>query len=80
MGDTVRGGAATFSAQVLNAVSPASPRVLYVVKNGEPFAQFAVPDGASTFNFAADGPGRYRLQLERGTLVEAVSSPIYVEP
>jgi hypothetical protein len=80
MGDTVKGGAATFSAQVLNSAGSAAPRVLYVVKNGEPVAQFAVPDGSSTFGFAADGPGRYRLQLERGALIEAVSSPIYVEP
>lgn len=80
MGDTLRGGAAQFTAQVLNATTPDRPRTLYVVKNGETVFELPVTSEAATFTFASTGPGRYRLQLERGTLIEAVSSPIYLEP
>jgi hypothetical protein len=80
MGDTLRGGVAEFTVQVLNASVSSQPRTLFVVKDGEPFRQFAVTAESATFAFAADGPGRYRLQLERGPLIEAVSSPIYLEP
>src|SRR4029453_6957671 len=80
MGDTLRGGAGEFTAQVLNAPASSQPRTLYVVKNGQPFREFPVTGSASTIVFPAHGPGRYRLQLERGRLIEAVSSPIYLEP
>jgi hypothetical protein len=32
-----------------------------------------------TTSFNSTGPGRYRLQLQRGTTIEGVTSPIYVE-
>jgi hypothetical protein len=80
MGDVLRGGDAAFTASVLNAAASAQPRTLYVVRDGQPFAQFPVTEAQTTVSFTSSGPGRYRLQLERGSLIEAVSSPIYVEP
>jgi hypothetical protein len=38
-----------------------------------------VSSDAFKLEFASTGPGRYRLQLQRGTTIEAVSSPIYLE-
>jgi hypothetical protein len=80
MGDVLKSGAANFTAEVLNADRSRQPRTLYVSKDGQPFAQVPVGEGTTTVSFASAGPGRYRLQLERGPLIEAVSSPIYLKP
>lgn len=80
MGDALAGGTAEFIAQVLNTDRSVRARTLLVLKDGRPFAEFPVGVGTTTVTFSSGGPGRYRLQLERGPLIEAVSSPIYLKP
>jgi hypothetical protein len=82
IGDTVRGSEAGFTARVLNgfdATKPA-PLVLTVVKDGLPWRAETVTSDDHVLSFDATEHGRYRLQLERGSTIEAVSSPIWFEP
>ena len=83
MGDTVRGDDVGFEARVLGGGpggSPAGPYTLLVMKDRlEPVASALVSDDDFTLRFRARERGRYRLQLMRGTAIEGVSSPIYVE-
>jgi hypothetical protein len=83
MGDTVPGDSANFTARVLggapNLVDGAYQ--LLVVKDGSaPVLSVPVPDDDFEVSFPSVGTGRYRLQLQRGQTIEAVSSPIYLEP
>jgi hypothetical protein len=72
-----------FTARVLGA-GPSAARpgdyVLYVLQDGGPLLAAPVVGDDLTLPFAGVGPGRYRLQLQRESAIEAVSSPIYVEP
>jgi hypothetical protein len=52
---------------------------LYILKDGAPLLATPVTGDDFTFGFPSVGTGRYRLQLQRNTAIEAVSSPIYVE-
>ncbi len=83
MGDTVRGEPVDFTARVLGAgpspLPPELPYTLLVVRDGKPFRTVPVTRDDFTYRFRSAGPGRYRLQLQRGTTIEALSSPIYVE-
>ena len=83
MGDTVRGEPVDFTARVLGAgPSPRPPELPYtllVVKDGRPFRTVPVTRDDFAYRFRSAGPGRYRLQLQRGTTIEALSSPIYVQ-
>jgi hypothetical protein len=83
MGDVVRGEPVDFTARVLGAGAAAGAgapaRTLRVLKDGRPFRAVPVTGRDLTYRFSSAGPGRYRLQLERGTTIEALSSPIYVE-
>ena len=83
MGDTVRGEPVDFAARVLGAGPrprpPELPYTLLVVKDGKPFRTVPVTRDDFTYRFRSAGAGRYRLQLQRGTTIEALSSPIYVE-
>ncbi len=83
MGDTVRGEPVDFTARVLGAGPrprpPELPYTLLVVKDGKPFRTVPVTGDDFTYRFRSAGAGRYRLQLQRGTTIEALSSPIYVE-
>ncbi len=83
MGDTLRVGSAEFTARVIGA-GPGATRPgnyeLFVLKDGLPFLATPVAGDDFTFSFASAGTGRYRLQLQRDSAIEAVSSPIYVEP
>lgn len=78
MGDTVDAPLVRFSARVLGAGD--APRTLQVVKNGSVVSTAPVGTAESRLDLDSTGPGRYRLQLMRGSSVEAVSSPIYVGP
>jgi hypothetical protein len=82
IGDTVRGNEATFSARVLNGfdASKPAPLMLTVVKDGLPWRTETVTSDDHVLSFDATEHGRYRLQLERGSTIEAVSSPIWFEP
>ncbi len=83
MGDTIRTGGVQFTARVLGA-GPGAVRPgdyeLYVFKDGAPLLAAPVTSDDFTFPFPGVGPGRYRLQVQRDSAIEAVSSPIYVEP
>lgn len=83
-GDTLRSGEARFTARVLGG-APGSiearpdPLELIVLRDGQPFRAAPVTSDDFEFRFASAGPGRYRLQVQRGTAIEALSSPIYLE-
>ncbi len=76
MGDTVQARSAAFTARVTGG----DGRTLTVYRNGEAFRTVAVSGGDFSTSFDSAGPGRYRLQLQRGATIETVSSPIYLEP
>ena len=78
-GDTIRADGVRFKAQVLDAAPVGGqPFELLVVKDGNVVDTQPV-NGELTHEFAADGPGRYGLRLMRGSNVEAISTPIWVE-
>jgi hypothetical protein len=76
MGDTVRAGGASFEARVLRGAG----RELIVVKDGSPIQTVPVDGEDFRHRFDASSPGRYRLQLQRGSTIESVSTPIWLEP
>lgn len=90
MGDTVRATQANFRARVLNLDRAREARpgeyTLFLYRNRAPFLAVPLPSGEDEFelSFPSLGPARYRLQVQRLTTgvasIEAVSSPIYVEP
>ena len=63
---------------------PGAPRpgtyTLFVLKDGLPLLAVPVTSADFQFSFPSAGPGRYRLQVQRESAIEAVSSPIWVEP
>ena len=67
------------TAQVLGGAPAPEPYELLVLKDGEPLTAAPVAGDDFRLPFASTGPGRYRLQLQRGSVIEGVSSPIYVE-
>lgn len=80
MGDTVHGAEVTFTARVLGAApGPDGPLQLVVLKDGVPFDTVPITSDDFTHRFEAAGLGRYRLQVQRASAIEAVASPIYVE-
>jgi hypothetical protein len=82
MGDAVPGGGVEFTARVTGA-GPSAARpgsyTLYVLKDSAPLLAVPVSGDDFSFAFPEAGPGRYRLQLQRESAIEAVSSPIWVE-
>lgn len=86
MGDTVRASRVDFTARVTGAGFPGSdptkpePYALVVLRDGLPLLVVPVPSDDFEVPFPGVLPGRYRLQLQRGATIEAVSSPIYLQP
>jgi len=90
MGDTVKAAEVSFTAGVLNLneAREARPGVytLFLYRDGAPFLSVPLPQSGNSFDFSFPslGPARYRLQVQRliagAASIEAVSSPIYVEP
>jgi hypothetical protein len=82
MGDTLRAQAVQFTARVLGA-GPGAARPgdyeLFVLKDGVPLLATPVTGDDFTFPFPGVGNGRYRLQLQRDSAIEAISTPIYVD-
>lgn len=79
-GDTIRAEGARFAVKVLDAAPVnGQPFELLVVKDGTVVDSRPVTGSELAFDFAASGPGRYGLRLMRGSSVEAVSTPIWVE-
>ena len=85
MGDRVKADRVDFSARVIGAVPGRDPKKpdpyeLLVLRDGLPLLAVPIVQDDQTVSFPGLVPGRYRLQLQRGTTIEAVSSPIYLEP
>jgi hypothetical protein len=82
MGDTVSGPSAELTATVSGAGSRAArpgDYELYVLKDGLPLAAVPVAQDEFSVTFPVAVTGRYRLQLQRGSAIEAVSSPIWFQ-
>jgi hypothetical protein len=82
MGDVIRGAGVEFTARVLGA-GPGAARpgsyTLFVLKDGLPLLAVPVTGDDFALPFPSVGPGRYRLQVQRESAIEALSSPIWVE-
>jgi hypothetical protein len=78
MGDRLEGESATFEAQVLGGVTTAQPRTLVVLRDGVPLLSVPVApvNQAFAFSFPSAGPGDYRIQVMRGSAIDALSNPI----
>ena len=76
-GDVIRSDA---GARLTAVVVGGAGSVLVATRNGRPIE--AAPVGSDRFKQTIEvtSPGRYGLQLNRGTSIEAFSTPIYVEP
>jgi hypothetical protein len=72
MGDPLAATKASFTARVLNGAG----RRLIVMRDGAQIAARNVPNADFTYEFEADGAGDYRLQLQRGTAIDALTNPI----
>lgn len=79
LGDTIYGLPASFSARVLGLAADAPEHTLYVVKDGENLLSVPVAGPDDAISLEANEPGRYRLQLQRGDVIVALTSPIWVE-
>ncbi len=84
IGDTVQAPSVTFRARVSGADADAAPSTgpytLIVKKDGTEISSFTLDRPRLDTTFESSGPGRYHLELRRGSVVVAVASPIYLEP
>jgi hypothetical protein len=90
MGDTVHAATTdivNFNAKVLHLDRARAARPgdyeLFILRNGLPYLAVPIPPIGDEFEFpfpSAGPPARYRLQVQRNSSIEDVSSPIYVEP
>ena len=76
MGDRVEAPELEFLAKVTGASPETHPRTLLVMKDGEEAQSVPVTSNDFEFRFTSDGPGDYRLQLMRGSAIEALTNPI----
>jgi hypothetical protein len=72
MGDPLAATEAKFTARVIGG----SDRQLIVMRDGEQIASRNVTGGDFTYEFEANRAGDYRLQLQRGTAIDALTNPI----
>ncbi len=75
LGDVVDAPGATFHARVLNG----SGANLLVVKDGTTVATVPITGADFHYRFKGSGPGRWRLQIMSGNLIDTVSSPIWLK-
>jgi hypothetical protein len=84
IGGVVTGESVRFRARVTGAtdavVPPTGDYTLLVEQDGQPVQTFTLDGRTLDVRFDGNGAGRYHLELRRGPLVVAVTSPIYVEP
>ena len=76
MGDVIHAPAATFRARVLHG----NGTQLLIVNDGKTVETVPVTSDNFVHVFYGAGEGRWRLQVMRGTLVQDVSSPIWLYP
>jgi hypothetical protein len=72
MGDPLAATSASFTARVLNG----DGRRLIVMRDGAEMSSRNVNGDDFTYEFRAGGPGDYRLQLQRGAAIDALTNPI----
>ena len=80
MGDELWADAAEFTARVTGGGAGPEPLQLVVVKDGLPLLAVPVTSADFTYSFPSAGAGRYRLQVQRGTAIEALTTPIWLRP
>ena len=76
MGDAVAAEEAQFEAKVIGGVTTAQQRTLVVLRDGVPILTAPVLGGEFTLPFPSVGAGDYRIQVVRGTAIDALSNPI----
>jgi hypothetical protein len=76
MGDALAADAAQFEARVIGGVTTAQPRQLVVLRDGSPILTVPVVGADFALPFSSVGPGSYRIQVMRGTAIDALSNPI----
>ena len=79
MGDELKSSDATFTARVLGVPPQSEPRILLVLRDGLVIDARPVTEEDFTYTFTASEPGNYRLQLQRGSAIEALTNPITLE-
>jgi hypothetical protein len=79
MGDTLYGSSAELTARVFNLAAESQPHTLQLIRDGEVVQEVPVTATDQTCRFAASSPARYRLQLMRGAVIVALTSPIWLE-
>ena len=72
MGDPLAATKAKFTARVMNG----DGRRLIVLRDGEQLTSRNVGGDDFTYEFEGDRAGDYRLQLQRGTAIDALTNPI----
>lgn len=82
MGDRLEAGSAEFRAVVTGAApGPGSqPRMLLVMRDGTETESVPVTSDDFVHEFTAEEPGDYRVQLMRGSAIEALTNPITLAP
>jgi hypothetical protein len=76
IGDTIHASGASFKARVLGG----NGDQLLIVKDGVTAATVPVTSDDFVYRFDGNGSGRWRLQVMNGSLIQDVSTPIWVEP
>ncbi len=74
LGDRIRARGASFRVRVFGGAG----RTLLVVKDGVTVATVPVADDDFVHRFEGSGSGHWRVQVNRGTIVDTVTSPISV--
>ena len=76
MGDDLNAQTGEFTARVIGGAPSPQVRTLLVLRDGRPINAVVVPNDDFTFTFTGTTPGDYRLQLQRGSAIEALTNPI----
>jgi hypothetical protein len=79
MGDTLVGSSARLTARLIGVADDAPEHTLQLIRDVEVVEEAQVTDPDQPFSFDAAAPARYRLQLMRGAVIVALTSPIYLE-
>lgn len=76
MGDPLPAAQAKFTARVLGGAKDGHSRELIVMRDGSQIASVPVRGDDFKHEFVARQPGDYRLQLQRGSAIDALTNPI----
>jgi len=80
VGDAIEAAGANFVARVSGVPSDGRAWTLHVLRDGFVERSFPVASPGGEFRFAGESPSRWRLQLQRGAVVAALTSPIWLDP